>query len=103
MPRLRADELTGMISLLTDKFVRKIETLLFVSMRRNSVFDGLRSSLFNFTQERISVKVVVSVLRDETEFVGVKEMYLQLGVQGRHFNFFFGAKFFIYFSMPPDY
>ena len=43
-------------------------------MRRNAVFDGLhmRSSLFKFIQERMSLKVVVSVSR---EFVGVKEMY----------------------------
>ena len=47
----------------------------FVPMRRNSVFDGLRSSLFKFIHERMSVKVVVSVSRDGAEFVGVKEMY----------------------------
>ena len=50
MPRLRAEELTtGMISLLRDKFVRS-ENLrrcyCFVPIRRNSVLDGLRSSLF---------------------------------------------------------
>ena len=75
-PRLRAEELTGMISLLRDKLVRS-ENLrrCFVPMRRNSVFDGLRSSLFKFIQERMSLKVVVSVSRDRAEFVGVKEMY----------------------------
>ena len=26
-----------------------------------------------------------------------------LQAQGRHFNFFLGAKIFFYFSMPPDY
>ena len=47
-PRLRAEELTGMISLLRDKFVRSenLRRCCFVPMRRNSVFDGLRSSLF---------------------------------------------------------
>ena len=54
-PRLRAEELTGMISLLRDKFVRS-ENLrrCFVPMKRNSVLDGLRSSLFKFIQERMS-------------------------------------------------
>ena len=62
-PRLGAEELTGMISLLRNKFVRSenLSRCCFVPMRRNSVFDGLRSSLFNFIQERMSVKVVVSV------------------------------------------
>ena len=46
-PRLRAEELTGMISLLRDKFVRSenLRRCCFVPMRRNSVLDGLRSSL----------------------------------------------------------
>ena len=80
-PRLRAEELTGMISLLRDKFVRSenLRRCCFVPMRRNSVFDGLRSSLFKFIQERMSLKVVVSVSRDGAEVVGVKEMH-QLGV-----------------------
>ena len=45
-PRLRAEELTGMISLLRDKFVRSenLRRCCFVPMRRNSVLDGLRSS-----------------------------------------------------------
>ena len=80
-PRLRAEELTGMISLLRDKFVRSenLRRCCFVPMRRHSVFDGLRSSLFKFIQERMSLKVVVSVSRDSrAEFVGVKE--IQLGV-----------------------
>ena len=74
-PRLRAEELTGMISLLRDKFVRSenLRCCCFVPMRRNSVLDGLRSNLF--IQERMSVKVVVSVSRHTAEFVGVKEMY----------------------------
>ena len=60
-PRLRAKELTGMISLLRDKFVRSenLRRCCFVPIRRNSVIDGLRSSLFKFIQERMSVKVVV--------------------------------------------
>ena len=76
-PRLPAKELIGMISLLRDKFVRSenLRRCCFVPMRRNSVFDGLRSSLFKFIQERMSLKVVVSVSRDRAEFVGVKEMY----------------------------
>ena len=76
-PRLRAEELTGMISLLRDKFVRSenLRRCCFVPMRRNSVLDGLRSNLFKFIQERMSVKVVVSVSRHRAEFVGVKEMY----------------------------
>ena len=76
-PRLRADELTEMISLLRDKFVRSenMRRCCFVQMRRNSVFDGLRSSLFKFILERMSLKVVVSVSRDRAKFVGVKEMY----------------------------
>ena len=53
-PRLRAEELTGMISLLRDKFVRSqnLRRCCFVPIRRNSVLDGLRSSLFKFIQER---------------------------------------------------
>ena len=56
-PRLRAEELT----LLRDKFVRSenLRRCCFVPIRRNSVFDGLRSSLFKFIQERMSVNVVV--------------------------------------------
>ena len=76
-PRLRAEELTGIISLLRDKFVRSenLRRCCFVPIRRNSVLDGLRSSLFQFIQVRMSVKVVVSVSRDKAELVGVKEMY----------------------------
>ena len=78
-PRLQAEELTGMISLLRDKFVRSenLRRCCFVPMRGNSVFFfyGLRSSLFKFIQERMSLKVVVSVSTDRAEFVGVKEMY----------------------------
>ena len=75
-PRLRAEELTGRISLLRDKFVRSenLRRCCFVPIR-NSVLEGLRSSLFKFIQERMSVKVVVSVSRHRAEFVGVKEMY----------------------------
>ena len=29
-------------------------------------------------------------------------IYLRFITQGRHFNFFLGAKFFFYFSIPPD-
>ena len=74
---LRAFVGSPMISLLRDKFVRSenLRRCCFVPMRRNSVFDGLRSSLFKFIQERMSLKVVVSVSRDRAEFVGVKEMY----------------------------
>ena len=41
-PRLRAEELTGMISLLRDKFVRSenLRRCCFVPIRRNSVLDG---------------------------------------------------------------
>ena len=80
-PRLRAEELTGMISLLRDKFVRSenLRRCCFVPMRRNSVLDGLRINLFKFIQERMSVKVVVSVSRHRAEFVG-SERDVQLGV-----------------------
>ena len=75
-PRLQAEELTGMISLLRDKFFRSenLRRCCFVPIRRKSVFDGLRSSLIKFIQEKMSVKVVVTVSRDGAEFVGVKEM-----------------------------
>ena len=68
-PRLRAEELTGMISLLRDEFVRSENLRRHVQMRRNSIFDGLRSNLFDFIQERMSVKVLVIVSRDRAEFV----------------------------------
>ena len=76
-PRLRAEELTGIISLLRDKFVRSenLRRCCFVPIRRSSVLDGLRSSLFKFIQVRMSVKVLVSVSRDRAEFIEVKEMY----------------------------
>ena len=48
--RLRAEELTGMISLVRDTFDRS-ENLRrggFVPIRRNSVLDRFRSSLFKF-------------------------------------------------------
>ena len=66
-----------MISLLRDKFVRSENSrrCCFVPMRRNSVFDGLRNSLFKFIQERMSLKVELSVSRDKAKFVGVKKMY----------------------------
>ena len=69
--------MTGMISLLRDKFVgsENLRRCCLVPIRRNSVLDGLRSRLFKFIQERMSMKVVVSVSRDRTEFVGAKEMY----------------------------
>ena len=65
-PRLRAEELTGMISLLRDEFVKSENSRLccFVPMRRNSVFDGLRSSLFKFVQERVSLKVVIILFQE---------------------------------------
>ena len=71
-PRLRAEELTGMISLLKDKFVRSenLRRCCFVPIRRNSVFDGLRSSLFKFIQERMSLKVVVS---ENRSFIHIKD------------------------------
>ena len=77
-PRLRAEEQTGMISLLIDKFVRSenLRRCCFVAIKRISVFDRLKSSLlFKSIQERMSLKVVVSVSRDRAEFLGVKEMY----------------------------
>ena len=63
--------------IIADKFVRSenLRRCCFVSIRRNSVLDGLKSSLFKFIQERMSVKVVVSVSRHGAELVGVKEMY----------------------------
>ena len=79
-PRLRAEELTGMISLRRDKFASS-ENLrrCFVTMRRNSVFDGLIRSLFKFIQERMSLKVVVSVARDKAKFVSGASFQLFLG------------------------
>ena len=52
-----------MISLLRDKFVtsENLRRCCFVPIRRNSVFDGLKSSLLRFIQERMSVKVVETV------------------------------------------
>ena len=64
-----------------DKFVRSenLRRCCFVPLRRNSVFDGLRSSLFKLIQDRMSLKVVVSVSRNRAKFVGVKQN-VQLGV-----------------------
>ena len=53
-PRLQAEELTGMISLLRDKFVRleNLRRCCFGPIRRNSaVSDGLRSSLSSSKRE----------------------------------------------------
>ena len=90
-PRLRAEELTGMISLLRDKFVRSenLRRCCFVPMRRNSVFDGLRSSLFKFIQERMSLKVVVSDSRDRAAFVGVKRLIIPRCRTAKYKNSFF--------------
>ena len=56
-PSLRAEELHDWDDSikLRDKFVRSdnLRRCCFVPMKRNSVFDGLRSSLFKFIQERI--------------------------------------------------
>ena len=63
----RKSQLTGMISLLRDKFVRSenLRRCCFVHNETEiHVFEGLRSSLFKFIQERMSLKVVVSVSRD---------------------------------------
>ena len=68
-----------MILLLRDKFVRSenLRRCCFVPIRRNSILDVSRSSLFKFIQERIlSVKVLVRVSRDRAEFVGVKDVLL---------------------------
>ena len=48
--RKRHVRLTGVISLLRDKFVRSenLRRCCFVPMRRNSVLDGWRSNLFKF-------------------------------------------------------
>ena len=83
-PRLRAEELTGMISLLKDKFVRSenLRRCCFVPMRRNSVFDGLRSSLFKFIQERMSLKVVASVSRDRAGDVQLGVISVQMIFEG---------------------
>ena len=50
--------------------IRKFKMLFCV--RKNSVFDGLRSNLFKFIQESMSVEVVVRNSRDKSEFVGVQ-------------------------------
>ena len=48
-PRLRAEELTGMISLPRDKVVssENLNRCCFAPMNRNSVLDGLRSNLLS--------------------------------------------------------
>ena len=76
-PRLRAEELTGMISLLRDKVVswEYLSRCCFVPMNKNSVLDGLRSILLEFIQESMSEKVLESISSEEVEFEGVKEMY----------------------------
>ena len=43
-------------------------------MSRNSVLDGLRSTLFEFIQESMSKKVLDSISSEEVEFERVKEM-----------------------------
>ena len=65
-PRLRAEELTGMISLLRDKFVRSenLRRCCFVPMRKNSIFDGLKQ--FVHPGENV-------IERNRAEFVGVKK------------------------------
>ena len=72
-PRLRAEELTGMISLPRDKVVSRenLSRCCFVPMSRNSVLDGLRSNLLEFIQESMSEKVLESISSEE-----VKEMYM---------------------------
>ena len=72
-PRLRAEELTGMILLLRDKFVRSenLRRFNFVLIRRNSVSDRLRSIFSSSSRKECKL---VSVSRDRTEIVGVKEM-----------------------------
>ena len=76
-PRLRAEELTGMISLPRDKVVSRenLSRCCFVPMSKNSVLDGLRSNLLEFIQESMSEKVLESISSEEVEFEGVKEMY----------------------------
>ena len=80
-PRLRAEELTGMISLLRDKFVRSenLRRCCFVPIRRNSVLDGLRSSLFKFIQKRMSVKVGGKCFKTKSRICR-SERDVQLGV-----------------------
>ena len=62
-PRLRAEELTGMISLPRDKVVSEENSsrCCFVPLSRNSVLDGLRSNLLEFIQESMSEKVLESI------------------------------------------
>ena len=75
-PRLRA-EMTGLISLLRDKFVRSenLRRCCFVPMRRNSVFRWIEKQFVQVHPGENVIEVVISVSRDRAEFVGVKEIY----------------------------
>ena len=73
-PRLRAEELTGMISLPRDKVVswENLSRCCFVPMSRNSVF-GWRSNSLEFIQESMSEKVLESISSEEVELAEWKK------------------------------
>ena len=56
-PRLRAEELTGMISLLRDKFVRSenLRRCCFVPIRRNSVLVNKYNNKYNMRERYVTV------------------------------------------------
>ena len=76
MPRLRAEELTEMVVLPIINEVSEENWARFrsVPIRRNSVFDGFRQSLFWFIQDRMSLNEDVKMLTESKSESGVKEM-----------------------------
>ena len=69
-PRSWAEDPTGMVSLPISENLSSY----FVPIRRNSIFDWLRSNLFQFIQERMSVKVVL-IQEIKQNFYKKKWMY----------------------------
>ena len=75
-PRFLDDELTGMVvsPRVTELRSENLLRCESVPMRRNSVFDGFRSSLLRFIQDKMSLNVEDKMESEFVTVLSVKEM-----------------------------
>ena len=75
-PRFLDDELMGMVvsPRVTELRSENLLRCESVPMRRNSVFDGLRSSLLRFIQDKMSLNVEDKMESEFVTVLSVKEM-----------------------------
>ena len=75
-PRFRDDELTGMVvsPRVTELRSENLLRCESVAVRRNSVFDGFRSRLLRFIQDKMSLNVEDKMESEFVTVLPVKEM-----------------------------